>query len=179
MGGLDPEIAAFITETVARQGFRDLVGYEITALGRGTCEMALDPGAQHAQQDDLVHGGVIAAMADVAAGCAAVTLVPCGTRTATVEFKINLLEAGHGSPDRRPRPCHQAGADDLGDGIERVRGRRRRRLLDRHRAGYVHAVSIVMDQMKAAHSLGMHRFPLRVSQTVHELSVVNIKEDRG
>jgi len=84
-------VEAFVRETVARQGFRGLVGYDVTGVGHGWCEMTLVPGPQHTQQQGFVHGGVFATMADVCAGCAAVTLAPEGTEVLTIEFKMNYL----------------------------------------------------------------------------------------
>ncbi|MCP4327546.1 MAG: PaaI family thioesterase [Alphaproteobacteria bacterium] len=95
-GALDDRVDAFIRETVAKQGFRRLLGYEVTALEPGRCEMTLVPGPQHRQQDGLVHGGVFAAMADVCAGCAALTQAPAGTAVATIELKINYLRPARG-----------------------------------------------------------------------------------
>ena len=98
MTEVDPEVAAFVRETVARQGFRDLLGYEVTAVGHGSAEMTLVPGQQHCQQQGFVHGGVFAAMADVCAGCAAITLAPHGTEVMTVEFKMNYLRPARDGP---------------------------------------------------------------------------------
>ena len=55
--------------------------------------MGLDVKPHHKQLNGVVHGGIIAALADTAAGMAAYTVVPRGTAVATVELKINYLEA--------------------------------------------------------------------------------------
>jgi len=47
----------------------------------------------HKQIHDVVHGGVLAALADTAAAIAAYTVVPHGTEIATIELKINYLSA--------------------------------------------------------------------------------------
>jgi uncharacterized protein (TIGR00369 family) len=47
---------------------------------------------KHKQVHGVVHGGVLAAMADTAGGLATYMVVPRGTRLATVEMKINFLE---------------------------------------------------------------------------------------
>jgi uncharacterized protein (TIGR00369 family) len=46
----------------------------------------------HLQVHNVVHGGVIGALADTAGGMATYLAVPPGTRVATVEMKINFLE---------------------------------------------------------------------------------------
>jgi uncharacterized protein (TIGR00369 family) len=47
----------------------------------------------HKQLDRVVHGGVLAALADTAGGFAAFLAAPAGSRAATIEMKINFLEA--------------------------------------------------------------------------------------
>ena len=49
--------------------------------------------ALHKQVYGVVHGGVLAALADTAGGLATYMACPRGTRVATVEMKINFLEA--------------------------------------------------------------------------------------
>jgi uncharacterized protein (TIGR00369 family) len=44
------------------------------------------------QQHGLMHGGVIASVADVACGYAALSLLPDTKEVLTVEFKINFLK---------------------------------------------------------------------------------------
>lgn len=92
-GDADEALTAAVREEVARQGFRDLVGFEVAAVGPGYCELVLDADARHDQQQGYVHGGVVATLADVAAGCAAIASGPPGTRVLTVEFKLNYLRA--------------------------------------------------------------------------------------
>ena len=41
---------------------------------------------------DVVHGGILAALADTAAAIAAYTVIPRGTELATLELNINYLE---------------------------------------------------------------------------------------
>jgi uncharacterized protein (TIGR00369 family) len=48
---------------------------------------------RHKQIHGVVHGGVLAALADTAGGLATYMAVPHGTRVATIEMKINYLEA--------------------------------------------------------------------------------------
>ena len=48
------------------------------------------------QQHGFVHGGAVSAIADSAAGYAALTLMPADTGVLTTEFKINLLAPAAG-----------------------------------------------------------------------------------
>ncbi len=60
------------------------------APGRAVVRMRVRP--RHLQVHGVVHGGVLAALADTAAGLANYLLLPQGTRIATIEMKINYLE---------------------------------------------------------------------------------------
>ena len=57
---------------------------------RSTDLLGLRPG--HKQVHGVVHGGILAALADTTAAIAAYTAVPRGTEIVTVELKINYLE---------------------------------------------------------------------------------------
>lgn len=51
---------------------------------------------RHKQVHGVVHGGVIAALADTAGGLATYMASPRGTRVATIEMKVNFLESVEG-----------------------------------------------------------------------------------
>jgi len=59
--------------------------------GHVILEMPVDE--RHKQIHGVVHGGVIAALADTAGGLATYMACARGTRVATIEMKINYLEA--------------------------------------------------------------------------------------
>lgn len=79
------------------RGFIADVGYKAIRLERGYLESKLKILDRHRQQDQYVHAGVIATMADHTAGYAAFSLVPEGHRILTIEFKINFLNPAFGS----------------------------------------------------------------------------------
>jgi uncharacterized protein (TIGR00369 family) len=56
----------------------------------------LSPGSAVLQQHGFVHAGALAAIADSAAGYAALSLMPPGAGVLTTEFKINLLAPAAG-----------------------------------------------------------------------------------
>ena len=62
--------------------------------GRVLLQMRVDE--RHMQVHGVVHGGVIAALADTAGGLATYMALPRGKRVATVEMKINYLEGVEG-----------------------------------------------------------------------------------
>lgn len=67
-------------------------GFEIVVLQIGRVILRMRVGARHKQVHGVVHGGVLAALADTAGGFATFTTCPPGARTATIEMKINFLE---------------------------------------------------------------------------------------
>src|SRR6059058_698775 len=68
------------------------LGFEVERVERGRAVFLLDVRAHHKQLHGVVHGGILAALADTTAAIAAYTVVPRGTEIATVELKINYLE---------------------------------------------------------------------------------------
>jgi uncharacterized protein (TIGR00369 family) len=70
-----------------------LFGYELDSIGDGKAVMSLQVMDRHKQIHGVVHGGVLASLADTAGAMAAYPLLPKGTRLATVEMTINYLEA--------------------------------------------------------------------------------------
>ena len=70
-----------------------LFGFELDAVSLGRAAMRLDARARHKQLNNVVHGGILAALADTTAAIAAYTTVPKGVALATIELKINYLEA--------------------------------------------------------------------------------------
>jgi uncharacterized protein (TIGR00369 family) len=59
-------------------------------------EIALTPDSAVSQQHGFVHAGALAAIADSAAGYAALSLMPPGAGVLTTEFKIALLTPAAG-----------------------------------------------------------------------------------
>jgi uncharacterized protein (TIGR00369 family) len=89
----DPDFAATVRGSFARQGLMTTLGARIVAIEPGLCviEMPYAPGVS--QQQGFFHGGAIGAIADTAAGYAAYSLMPAGAEILTVEYKLNLVRA--------------------------------------------------------------------------------------
>ena len=66
------------------------------SVSPGMVEIALSPHPAISQQHGFVHAGAVSAIADTAAGYAALTLMPADTGVLTTEFKINLLAPAAG-----------------------------------------------------------------------------------
>jgi uncharacterized protein (TIGR00369 family) len=89
-------LEARIRQKLTRQHFMHLVGADLTVITPGRVEAELALGQQHQQQRGFAHGGLVATMADLVAGFAAVTLVPDDHGMVTVELKISYLHPGVG-----------------------------------------------------------------------------------
>jgi uncharacterized protein (TIGR00369 family) len=90
-----PERRDFLTRDYSR-GFIGDVGFEVHDYRKGYLESRLMVLDRHRQQDQYIHAGVLAAMADHTAGYAAFSLVDEVHRILTVEFKINFLQPAYG-----------------------------------------------------------------------------------
>jgi uncharacterized protein (TIGR00369 family) len=75
------------TSNTARQ-----FGFVLAEAEPGRVVLRMRVGERHKQVHGVVHGGVVAALADTAAGLATYMAMPRGRRVATVEMKINYLE---------------------------------------------------------------------------------------
>ncbi|MCF4128512.1 PaaI family thioesterase [Methylobacterium sp. SyP6R] len=80
-----------------RQGLMRTLGASLGAVSPGEVEIALVPGPAVSQQHGFVHAGAVSAIADSAAGYAALTVMPPGAGVLTAEFKINLLAPAAGN----------------------------------------------------------------------------------
>jgi uncharacterized protein (TIGR00369 family) len=69
------------------------LGFEVEAVEKGNATLRMEVCEDHKQLNGVVHGGILAAMADTAAAVAAYTVIPKGAALATIELKINYLEA--------------------------------------------------------------------------------------
>src|SRR5260370_19502962 len=70
-----------------------MLGFDLESASLGQAVLRMDARARHKQLNGVVHGGILAAMADTPGAIAAYTTVPKGTALATIELKINYLEA--------------------------------------------------------------------------------------
>ena len=92
----DPNFEQRALTALTDQPFAALLGMEATGAGAGWFETRMALAAQHLQHDGIVHGGVVATLADTCLALAALTLVAENERIVTVEFKINYLRATQG-----------------------------------------------------------------------------------
>ncbi len=85
------EIFQRIQASFLRQGMMRHLGARLLRVEPGLCEIALPYSERVTQQQGGFHGGAMGALADIAGGYAALTLVAPGLEVTTVEYKINFL----------------------------------------------------------------------------------------
>jgi uncharacterized protein (TIGR00369 family) len=92
----NPDFEQDIREKLERQSFMKLMGFEVTKIEEGRIEGELLLEQQHKQHKGFTHGGVIATLADIVAGFAAVSLVPKDHHVVTAELKVSYFHPGVG-----------------------------------------------------------------------------------
>jgi uncharacterized protein (TIGR00369 family) len=92
----DAGYTARVRESFARQGFMDHLGAQLLRIEPGQCEIAATRRPELTQQHGYFHGGVMASLADSAAGYAAYSLMPADATVLTVEYKLSILRPGRG-----------------------------------------------------------------------------------
>lgn len=76
----------------------ELVGFNLTKVGRGWSTMEMQVRAQHANPMGTLHGGIICDVADAAMGIAYLSTLAEGESFTTMEMKVNFLRpvwSGH------------------------------------------------------------------------------------
>jgi uncharacterized protein (TIGR00369 family) len=85
-----------VSASFAKQGLVRTLGAVLGKVAPGHVEMVLKPRPEVSQQHGFVHAGAISAIADSAAGYAALSLMPSNRGVLNTEFKINLLAPAAG-----------------------------------------------------------------------------------
>jgi uncharacterized protein (TIGR00369 family) len=85
------------------------LGVRLLSVSAGLVELALPYGDKTTQQQGGFHGGAIGALADIAGGYAALTVLPEDMEVVTVEYKINFLSSYQGGEIRATGKVVKAG----------------------------------------------------------------------
>jgi len=88
----EQKITELVRQRMKESKSTELLGFDVESVHDGRAVFRLDVRPTHKQIHGVVHGGIIAALADTAAAIAAYTAVPPGVELATLELKINYLE---------------------------------------------------------------------------------------
>lgn len=82
-----------LQERLEASPFHAWMGLSLLAAHPGEVEVALDAEAHHLNLQGLLHGGVLATLADTAVGLAVRTRLPSGSRHVTVQLGVQYLSA--------------------------------------------------------------------------------------
>lgn len=85
--------AELLRERLSATNVAKQFGFVLTKAETGHVIIEMPVDERHKQTHGVVHGGVLAALADTAGGLATYMACPPGKRVATIEMKINYLEA--------------------------------------------------------------------------------------
>ena len=96
MQATDPDFAARVAASFARQGAMQLIGARLQSVEAGRVVIGLAHRSELAQQHGFVHAGILATALDSACGYAASSLMPADAGALTIEFKVNLLAPAKG-----------------------------------------------------------------------------------
>ena len=98
-----------VQDSLDRQGMMRHLGARLLQAEPGLCVVALPDSDRVTQQQGGFHGGAMGALADIAGGYAALTVVPEGMEVSTVEYKVNFLAAFQGGELRATGRVVKAG----------------------------------------------------------------------
>ncbi|MGK7390485.1 MAG: PaaI family thioesterase [Candidatus Cyclobacteriaceae bacterium M2_1C_046] len=92
----NPSYRDRIEKFLERQYFMKHIGFKLNLIEEGRTEGYLDLAQIHQQQKGMVHGGVIATVADITMGFAAYSGVPLDAHVVTGDLKVSYLNPGMG-----------------------------------------------------------------------------------
>ena len=92
----DPDYEARVRESFGRQPFMATIGAALRSVEPGRVAIEVPCEDHITQQHGFIHGGVVGAIADNAAGYAAYSLMDSEDTVLTVEYKLNLLVPAKG-----------------------------------------------------------------------------------
>ncbi len=92
-GKLSKADKARVAERLRHSNPTNYFGFQLVKAERGRAVFRMPVLDLHKQIHRVVHGGVLATLADTAGGFAAFLAAPSGSRVVTIEMKINFLEA--------------------------------------------------------------------------------------
>ena len=105
----DPDFAARVRASFARQRVMDTIGAELADVAPGTVELRMPIRSDLTQQHGFLHAGIVATLLDSACGYAAFTLMSADAAVLSIEFKVNLLAPARGTHLRARADVLRAG----------------------------------------------------------------------
>lgn len=105
----EKRVTELVRQRMKESKSSELLGFDVESVHDGRAIFRLDVRPRHKQIHGVVHGGILAALADTTAAIAAYTAVPRGVELATLELKINYLEPVPGGRVRAEAHVLRAG----------------------------------------------------------------------
>lgn len=93
---LDPRHLEELRERIAGSPFHRWAGMELVRVGGGEAEVAMELRDHHFNPQRIVHGGIIAAIADTSIGLALRSILAPGTTHRTAQLNVHFLAKGAG-----------------------------------------------------------------------------------
>ncbi len=88
----EKRITEMVRQRMKESQSSELLGFDVESVHDGRAVFRLEVHPRHKQIHGVVHGGILAALADTTGAIAAYTVIPRGVELATLELKINYLE---------------------------------------------------------------------------------------
>jgi uncharacterized protein (TIGR00369 family) len=85
------DVAAQLRDRLAASPFHASLGLRVEEAVPGVVRLGFDATSEHRNLQGLVHGGVLATLADIAMGLAVRTAIPPGRRHVTIEMTLHFL----------------------------------------------------------------------------------------
>lgn len=92
----DADPFARVRDSFDRQAFMRTLDARLTQVGAGRCEAVMPIQPAFGQQHGFLHGAVVTALSDSAAGHAALSLMPPGASVLAIEYKQNFFAPATG-----------------------------------------------------------------------------------
>ena len=101
----EKRVTEMVRKRMKESNSTELFGFDVESVHDGRAIFSLEVRPRHKQIHNVVHGGILAALADTTAAIAAYTVVPRGVEIATLELKINYLEPFPEAQSKQMRAC--------------------------------------------------------------------------
>ena len=89
---MEKHMTELVRQRMQESNSSEMLGFDVESVHDGRAVFVLQVQDRHRQIHGVVHGGILASLADTTGAIAAYTVVPLGTELATLEMKINYLE---------------------------------------------------------------------------------------
>jgi len=98
MSELSPDVVRTLDQLIVRSPYGRLIGAELVEASEGCVRVRLPYREELTTLGDLVHGGAVSALVDLAATASfwASSNIPAGARGTTIGFSVNFVSAARG-----------------------------------------------------------------------------------